>query len=151
MIFSSYINSQQMILMKQDVKLLQTHLKEFHDWFVNNRSNTNNNNFSESTLFASHEAMLQLYEIHSNYSASRRHGQLKMDTDIFNYIIQQYISAFAFSNKIEQDNSNIDISFVLFLCNVISKFIVQENDDEQTRIRKQELNLVRVVIGIQFN
>ena len=95
--------------------------------------------------------MLQLYEIHSNYSASRRHGQLKMDTDIFNYIIQQYISAFAFSNKIEQDNSNIDISFVLFLCNVISKFIVQENDDEQTRIRKQELNLVRVVIGIQFN
>ena len=142
MIFSSY---QQRIqnLNKQEVevinhlRLVQKYLTQFHNKVTNNNEDDN-----DRVQFDSPEILIALYLLHQ--SISKEIAIITKDNnEVFNYIIQEYIGSFAFPAEIKADNSNININFVLYLCDVMHMSNYRGSNETDEKAEKSILLKIR--------
>ena len=147
MIFLSYYNrieskyagqiDSNRLAMIQDVQALQTCLRQFHERFIypnqNDYDQDNQHNLvPRNVQFDSKRAILELNRLHASVCGNHDAAIIKgHEINVLHYIIQEYISSFAFPSEIKRDNSNIDIEFVLYLCDVMSNYVrFNQNDGD---------------------
>ena len=150
MIFSSYQNriesETNRNTITDDIESLQQCVRKFYNGFAQQNGKKNkiqrrNIDPSSKVRFDSERAILQLDKLHrdicKNVTAIK-----DTEVDVFHYILQQYISLFAFPNEIEirKNDTNVNIEFVLYLCDVMSNYVrlnTNGDDDEDVHVQQR--------------
>ena len=106
-------------------------MRKFHNGFAQQNV--------QKVRFDSKRAILQLDKLHRDICKNVA-AITGTEVDLFHYMLQQYISSFAFPNEIEikKDNkSNVNIQFVLYLCDLMSNYVRLNKDDENEQDSQQ--------------